>query len=130
MCIPARLLSSTLSSQQLADGLPRTSPFHNRHLYDLVVIYDGASTGWTAPGAEGAQAVNRAVYEREFGGKMLKRAPVLLVGGWEAWSASNGGRQAMTSPGLGRTAEVNGFGGSRDTSPASKPSYFPLVRVS
>jgi len=132
VCIPPALLSSTLSSQQLADGLPRTSPFHNRHLYDLVVIYDGASTGWAAPGAEGAQAVNRAVYEREFGGKMLKRAPVLLVGGWEAWRAAESGttgtKQALMSPGLGRTAEMNGLGGSRETSPAAKPSYFPLVR--
>lgn len=130
--IAPHLLTPSLSSQQLADSLPRTSPFHNRHLYDLVVVYDAASAGWADPNADGARAVNRAVYEREFGGKMLKRAPVLLVGGWDAWRATEEGQAApptqppLKSPGLnGIGAGVNG---SREPSPAAKPSYFPLVR--
>lgn len=127
--IPSSLLSlpeGQLSSRSLTDGLPRTSPFHNRNLYDLVIVYDNSSSSWSDASAEGVRKVNQAVYEREFGGKMLKRAPVLLVGGWEGWKAS---AEGMTTNANLRLSTTTGREVDRDsTTPAARPSYSPLVR--
>lgn len=66
--------------------------FSARNNYDMVVVYDRSSM--SMPGIEPVSTASEAqrvlwhltnaIYEREFS-KSLKRQPVLLKGGWEAW---------------------------------------------
>ncbi|ORY88036.1 hypothetical protein BCR35DRAFT_30267 [Leucosporidium creatinivorum] len=97
VCLEPVVIRPGISSSGLESALS-LSPKHEqalfaaRNCYDMVVIYDRASL--TTPNAEPpstspeAQHVlwtlNSAIYEREFY-KSLKRQPVLLKGGWEAW---------------------------------------------
>jgi ubiquitin carboxyl-terminal hydrolase 8 len=57
--------------------------FTNREKFDLVTICDGSSESF-GPANSPLLALFRAIYENEFR-KMLKRMPVLLVGGFDAW---------------------------------------------
>jgi ubiquitin carboxyl-terminal hydrolase 8 len=54
--------------------------FSNRDKFDLVVMYDDCSNSYGPL----FQALSRAIYETAFR-KMLKRMPVLLIGGLQAW---------------------------------------------
>jgi ubiquitin carboxyl-terminal hydrolase 8 len=59
--------------------------FSNRDKFDLVAMYDASSDTFGPK----FQALERAIFERAFR-KMLKRMPVLLVGGLRAWKAEFG----------------------------------------
>jgi ubiquitin carboxyl-terminal hydrolase 8 len=59
--------------------------FSNRDKFDLVVMFDASSNAF----GRQFQLIERAIYERAFR-KMLKRMPVILVGGLEAWKAEFG----------------------------------------
>lgn len=71
--------------------------FAARHYYDMVVVYDRSSTSLPSsqPPSTSSEAqrvlwnLTNAVYEREFV-KPLRRQPLLLVGGWEAWEKKVG----------------------------------------
>jgi ubiquitin carboxyl-terminal hydrolase 8 len=63
--------------------------FERRKDYDLVVIYDSASKAFPAKGANATapSTLFSIIFEKEFkSSKTLARSPVLLVGGFEAWS--------------------------------------------
>ncbi|CED83008.1 cysteine proteinase [Phaffia rhodozyma] len=78
--------STSLSSTQLGGHLPPDSAFHQRASFDLVVIYNQA--GGRKEVKEGTVGrLGEMIYEREFGGQTLKRAPVVLMGGWEGWES-------------------------------------------
>jgi hypothetical protein len=94
--------SRRIRGREIEDALslaPRheTSYFASRHYYDMVVVYDRSSTSFpTAPPSSTSSDAQRvlwnlwtAIYEREFT-KPLKRQPVLLAGGWEAWEKQVG----------------------------------------
>ncbi|KAL8278990.1 hypothetical protein RQP46_008659 [Phenoliferia psychrophenolica] len=75
------------------------SMFSSRNKYDVIVVYDRASTSIPtyAPPSTGSEAqrvlwnLNNAIYEKEFT-KSLKRQPMLLKGGWEAWEKKVGSK--------------------------------------
>lgn len=64
------------------------SLFVNRDKFDLVAVYDHSSTTF---GSEKSplNVVVRLIYEQAFR-KMLKRSPIMLVGGFEAWKRDIG----------------------------------------
>jgi hypothetical protein len=62
--------------------------FCNRDKFDLIAIYDDASETPGPPDAPLAR-LERAIYETAFR-KILKRVPVLLIGGLEAWKREFG----------------------------------------
>lgn len=64
------------------------SLFGNRDKFDLVAVYDHSSTTF---GSEKSplNVVVRLIYEQAFR-KMLKRSPIMLVGGFEAWKRDIG----------------------------------------
>lgn len=81
---PQWLNPQVSSSHQLAGFLPVDSAFHQREKFELVVIYD--RVGGRKDAKEGAVSrLAELIYDREFGGRSLRRAPVVLLGGWEAW---------------------------------------------
>lgn len=97
VCLEPVILRNGVSSIDLESSLS-VSPshesliFNSRHTYDRVVIYDQSSTSLpnSVPPSTSSAAQHQlynltsAIYEREFR-KSLKKQPVLLVGGWEAW---------------------------------------------
>jgi ubiquitin carboxyl-terminal hydrolase 8 len=67
--------------------------FCNRDKFDLIAIYDDASETPGPPDAPLAKLI-RAIYETAFR-KILKRVPVLLVGGLEAWKREFGDQELV-----------------------------------
>ncbi|KAF9068637.1 hypothetical protein BDP27DRAFT_1327038 [Rhodocollybia butyracea] len=108
---------------------PSEAPtFNNRHKFDLVVIYDRNSTSFTSvplagsttphpssislvngnndassstPGSNAnISALLRAIWEREFK-KPLRRMPMMLIGGYEAWVKEMGEGEVVSSAASG-----------------------------
>lgn len=69
--------------------------FCNRDKFDLIAIYDDASETPGPPDAPLAR-LERAIYETEFR-KILKRVPVLLIGGLEAWKREFSERELVAA---------------------------------
>lgn len=97
-----RSLFISRSSYDLESSLSLSPPeelamFSARHKYDVIVIYDRSSSSipTNAPPSTASDAqrvlwnLNNAIYEKEFS-KSLKRQPILLKGGWEAWEKKIG----------------------------------------
>lgn len=82
--------SNSVTGEMIEDSLalaPRNERllFENRDKFDLVVMYDADSESYGGP----FMALERAIYENAFR-KMLKKMPVLLVGGLQAWKQEFG----------------------------------------
>ncbi|SCV67611.1 BQ2448_5222 [Microbotryum intermedium] len=104
VCLEPIILRNGISSNDLESALT-LSPnqeqrlFAARNCYDVVIVYDRASTTLptVAPHSTSSEAQRVlwnlivAIYEREFQ-KSLKRQPVLLKGGWEAWEKHIGSK--------------------------------------
>lgn len=67
--------------------------FCNRDKFDIIAIYDDASETPGPPDAPLAKLI-RAIYETAFR-KILKRVPVLLIGGLEAWRREFGDQELV-----------------------------------
>jgi hypothetical protein len=67
--------------------------FCNRDKFDLIAIYDDASESPGPPDAPLAKLI-RAIYETAFR-KILKRVPVLLIGGINAWKREFGEQELV-----------------------------------
>ena len=67
--------------------------FCNRDKFDLVAIYDDASETPGPPDAPLSRLI-RAIYETAFR-KILKRVPVILIGGLEAWKREFGDQELI-----------------------------------
>ena len=78
--------------------------FCNRHKFDLVAIYDDASETPGPPDAP-LSKLERAIYETAFC-KILKRVPVLLIGGLEAWKREFGERELVGRRGASLWADI------------------------
>ncbi|KAJ4500989.1 hypothetical protein C8R41DRAFT_913518 [Lentinula lateritia] len=139
------------------------SAFNNRHKFDLVVLYDRRSTSFSStppskpssslvstpsafpvPGSHvTSEASNpdmstllRAIWEREFR-KTLRRMPMMLVGGYEAWvkefgisesGMSSNGPAARTTTLVNGTLNgvaTNGANSSSVPPPPMSPSILP-----
>lgn len=115
--------SSSLEDSLILAPLSHQSLFAARNTFDIVVIYDRSSV--SIPTAmplsatfSDAQRVlwqlMSAIYDNDFT-KNLKRAPVLLTGGWEAWEREVGERSMVHAQGSvptsnGRDQSVDEFG--------------------
>ncbi|KAH9059441.1 hypothetical protein EDB83DRAFT_2552313 [Lactarius deliciosus] len=105
VCIePSVLLRNYVSGQTIEDSLivaPRDEwvLFCNRDKFDLIAIYDDASETPGPPDAP-LSRLERAIYETAFR-KILKRVPVLLIGGLEAWKHEFGERELVVAEALG-----------------------------
>ncbi|KAH8110726.1 cysteine proteinase [Phellopilus nigrolimitatus] len=85
---PHVLLRDGLTSDKLEDALSvapqrESTLFRNRDKFDLVVMYDAGSENFGSSIAPMSVAV-RVIYETAFR-RVLKRPPVILVGGLKAW---------------------------------------------
>ncbi|GAA5916849.1 uncharacterized protein JCM6883_000088 [Sporobolomyces salmoneus] len=157
VCLEPIVLRDGITSSQIEDALA-LSPSHEaslfaaRQYYDLVIIYDRSSTALPqSPPTNTTSSAQRvlfnlttAIYEREFS-KSLKRQPMLLRGGWEAWEkqvgaygsvgsgvqsdrrgSANNEADAMTKKAENRRAAVlpgrNGYDGSLVQTGASSTS--------
>ena len=69
------------------------SLFDNRDKFDLVAVYDGSSTSFGDINTPLSTLV-RVINEQAFR-KMLKRMPMILVGGIEAWKREVGETELM-----------------------------------
>lgn len=79
-----------MTGERLEDSLsvaPRheSALFRNRNQFDLVFMYDESSESFGASISPMSIAV-RVIYEYEFN-KMLKKPPIILVGGFKAWKS-------------------------------------------
>ncbi|KAF8628722.1 hypothetical protein AX17_005944 [Amanita inopinata Kibby_2008] len=94
ICIePSILLRENVSEEMLEDAMviapkQEQSLFTNRDKFDLVAVYDQSSTTFGAYNTPLSVLV-RAIKEQSFR-KVLKRMPMMLVGGFEAWKQVNG----------------------------------------
>ncbi|BGP15879.1 hypothetical protein JCM10213_003692 [Rhodosporidiobolus nylandii] len=97
VCLEPISLRDGIRSSDIEDSLSlapahEAALFNARQHYDMVVIYDRSSASLPqGPPVSSSSEAQRvlynlmgAIYEREFY-KCLRRQPVLLRGGWEAW---------------------------------------------
>jgi len=80
------------------------SLFSNRDKFDLVAIYDSSSTTFgsdTTP----ISILVRLIWEQAFK-KMLRRMPMLLVGGIEAWKKEFREKKLVRNPGYAPGIEI------------------------
>ncbi|KAJ3860134.1 ubiquitin carboxyl-terminal hydrolase 4 [Lentinula novae-zelandiae] len=149
VCIEPDVLRRTdVTSHSIEDSLSlaptsEASAFNNRHKFDLVVLYDRRSTSFIPGSHVTSEASNpdmstllRAIWEREFR-KTLRRMPMMLVGGYEAWAKEFGiSESGMSSNGpIARTTTLvngtlngvatNGANSSSVPPPPMSPSILP-----
>lgn len=95
------VLRNEVGSDRIEQSLVLSSPsererFDRRNRYDLIVVLDRASSMVPAPGVSADEPgrilrnLTSAIFEREFR-RPLRRAPIILVGGIEAWRRQLGG---------------------------------------
>ncbi|PBK69086.1 hypothetical protein ARMSODRAFT_175019 [Armillaria solidipes] len=94
ICIePTILRRKSINATSLMKALIISPPsevslFANREKFDYVVLYDWNSTSF-GPLDSPLSVLVQTIYEREFT-RMLKHAPIILVGGLEAWKKEFG----------------------------------------
>ncbi|PBK99872.1 cysteine proteinase [Armillaria gallica] len=94
ICIEPRILRrKSINATSLMEALIISPPsevslFANREKFDYVVLYDWNSTSF-GPLDSPLSVLVQTIYEREFT-RMLKHAPIILVGGLEAWKKEFG----------------------------------------
>ncbi len=86
-------VDSSINATSLMEALIISPPaevsfFANREKFDYVVLYDWNSTSF-GPLDSPLSVLVQTIYEREFT-RMLKHAPIILVGGLEAWKREFG----------------------------------------
>lgn len=103
-----RVTSTAIESALVLSPSSHQQLFAERHLYDVVVIYDRSSISIptstpTSASSESKRALwnlSNAIYDNEFI-KNLRRQPVLLKGGWEAWDRVIGEKGIVRDGDLG-----------------------------
>lgn len=90
MCIEPVILRDRMNGDQLEESLFDLHPneeemFLKRHSYDLVVIHDDCSTSELGSPEHKLRQLREAIFDLASYRKDLRRSPVLLVGGLEAW---------------------------------------------
>ncbi|PPQ64351.1 hypothetical protein CVT24_008420 [Panaeolus cyanescens] len=99
VCVEAPLLSREgVTADALEEAMvvaPRTeaSLFGNRDKFDLVVVYDQSSTSFGSTNSP-LSIIVRVIREQAFK-KILKRPPMMLVGGLDAWKKDVGDAEVI-----------------------------------
>lgn len=78
--------------------------FSNRDKFDIVAVYDESST--TFGSCETPLSILVRVISEQAFRKMLKRMPMLVVGGMEAWKRDLGGAEVVRGEGLEPTGTL------------------------
>lgn len=126
ICIEPIVLRRGITGAELAESMVLSPEnelimFEKRHEFDLVVYYDQSSnselqrTNSSQDGAATLQDFSRAVYDYSFEDSRLKRPPILLLGGIDAWSDMMGPQSLATSDTVNSAPR-------KQIRPASKPN--------
>ncbi|KAJ7140302.1 ubiquitin carboxyl-terminal hydrolase 4 [Mycena crocata] len=117
VCVePVVLGRSGLTAERLEDSMVNaptneTTMFKNRDKFDLIVVYDQSSQT-LGPSSSPMSILVRLISEQAFT-KLLKRMPMMLVGGFDAWRRDIG-EPEITGPqpaSSSKTPSVNGSPG-------------------
>ncbi|KAJ6488088.1 ubiquitin carboxyl-terminal hydrolase 4 [Mycena vulgaris] len=117
VCVePVVLMRSGLTAERLEDSMVNaptneTTMFKNRDKFDLIVVYDQSSQTLGSSTSPMSTLV-RLISEQAFT-KLLKRMPMMLVGGFDAWRRDIGEPEiggSQSTP-LSRTTPPNGSAG-------------------
>ena len=93
ICVEPITIRAGISAEQLGESMvinpdSEQALYEQRHDFDLIVFYDQSSSTLKSAGS-GADEIllhfSKAVYEYDYE-KRLKRRPMLLVGGLDAWT--------------------------------------------
>ncbi|KAJ7781910.1 ubiquitin carboxyl-terminal hydrolase 4 [Mycena maculata] len=117
VCVePVVLMRSGLTAERLEDSMfnaptNETTMFKNRDKFDLIVVYDQSSQTM-GPSTSPMSILVRLISEQAFT-KLLRRMPMMLVGGFDAWRRDIGDLEIARShpPPLPRTTPPNGSSG-------------------
>ncbi|KAK0489302.1 ubiquitin carboxyl-terminal hydrolase 4 [Armillaria novae-zelandiae] len=129
ICIePTILRRKSINATSLMEALvisptSEVSLFANREKFDYVVLYDWNSTSFGSLNSPLSVLV-QTIYEREFT-RMLKHAPIILVGGLEAWKKEFG--EAEVTKGDGEVARPPPSSTSTETFASANP---PILQPS
>ncbi|KAK0489313.1 ubiquitin carboxyl-terminal hydrolase 4 [Armillaria novae-zelandiae] len=129
ICIePTILRRKSINATSLMEALVISPPsevslFANRENFDYVVLYDWNSTSFGSLNSPLSVLV-QTIYEREFT-RMLKHAPIILVGGLEAWKKEFG--EAEVTKGDGEVAKPPPSSTSTETFASANP---PILQPS
>jgi hypothetical protein len=95
--------------------------FKNREKFDIVVLTDYSSTSFGSSDSP-LSSLNGAIYTTEFT-KVLKRPPILLIGGLKAWSRDVGEDQVISARGqVSLPASTHSTGTNGDNTGGSRSS--------
>lgn len=106
LTLEKRVTSSDIESSLTISPQREADCFASRHLYDVVVIYDRSSASLPETAQPSTASESRrvlwtllsAIYEHEFA-KSLRRQPIILRGGWEAWQSRVGRKGSVRGDG-------------------------------
>ncbi|KIJ55284.1 hypothetical protein M422DRAFT_23895 [Sphaerobolus stellatus SS14] len=110
--------SSSIENALVISPSSERALFSNRAKFDLIVVYDKASSSTTSA----VSSLVQAIFEKEFI-HPLRRVPVFLIGGIEAWKREAGSDGVVTGKMNG--SEPSPTSGSKSTalSPSPEPSH-------
>ncbi|PCH36402.1 cysteine proteinase [Wolfiporia cocos MD-104 SS10] len=123
VCIePFVLLRNEVTAESIENALVvsptiEQSLFSNRDKFDLVAVYDDASESFGDANTP-LSVLSRAIYEVVFR-KNLKRPPVLLVGGLQAWKREFGEAEVARGAGSATATASVSVNGSGEASSAA-----------
>ncbi|KAJ6619943.1 hypothetical protein B0H10DRAFT_2024179 [Mycena sp. CBHHK59/15] len=114
VCVePVVLARSGLTAERLEDSMVNaptneTTMFKNRDKFDLIVVYDQSSQ--TLEPTTSPMSILVCLISEQAFTKLLKRMPMMLVGGFDAWRQDMGEARIVSSPALPlpRTTPPNG----------------------
>ncbi|KAK0239282.1 ubiquitin carboxyl-terminal hydrolase 4 [Armillaria nabsnona] len=130
ICIePTILRRKSINATSLMEALIISPPsevslFANREKFDYVVLYDWNSTSF-GPLDSPLSVLVQTIYEREFT-RMLKHAPIILVGGLEAWKKEFG--EAEVTKGDGEVVKPSPPSTSTETFALATPTPQPSAK--
>jgi hypothetical protein len=99
--------------------------FCNRDKFDLVVLYDNSSETFGSPKTP-LSVLFAAIYENSFR-KILKKMPMLIVGGLEAWKKDLGEDEIVHGETSATGSESHRVTTAHNTSHASAGSFGPVT---
>lgn len=104
--LPTSLTAESLENAMVVAPRQESSLFGNRDKFDLIAIYDTSSSTVT-PGSETSpiSVLVRLIFEQAFK-RTLKRMPMLLVGGIDAWKRDLGENELIRGHAYASEVEV------------------------
>jgi ubiquitin carboxyl-terminal hydrolase 8 len=106
LLIATRVTAESLENAMVVGPRQEASLFAHRDKFDLVAIYDSSSSSFGSESeASPVSVLFRVIFEQAFK-KMLKRMPMLLVGGIQAWKREFGSSELIRGPGYRPEVDV------------------------